>query len=199
MNYYERLNIAETASPEAIKKAYRKLAKQLHPDMNRDRDTTQEFVDLEVAYSCLSNKHSKLAYDQLLRFEREKILNPALNRKYASTVRKRTAPRRKRANYHSNLSYEQYRRDEKYNSSFFGVILKIAFLFLTAGTYYGWLASEGVVMSRQMQKGMEPDMNPMLFVFLSITSLLVIIGLSYLYEPLVKYFIVGRSTKHQKK
>ncbi len=175
------------------------MAKQLHPDMNPDKDTTKEFVELEEAYSGLSNKHSRLAYDQLLRFEREKINNPTMNRKYASTVRKRTAPRRKRAVYHSSLSYEQYMRDEKYNASFFGVFLKVIFLLGTSAAYFGWLISIGLKMSRQIQRNIEPDMPPMLFGLIVLLSLPVIIGLSYLYEPLVKYIIVGRSKKKGKK
>lgn len=192
MNYYERLHISETATPEEIKKAFRRLAKELHPDMNRDRDTTEEFVALEVAYSCLSNKHSRLAYDQLLRFEREKIHNPAMNRRYASTIHKRTAPRRKKATYHSNLSYQQYVRDEKYSSSLLGIVLKTVFLLGVSSIYFGWLISTGSEMSRQIERGIEPDMPPQLFGILTLTALPVIIGITYLYEPLVKLIVVGK-------
>lgn len=175
------------------------MAKRLHPDMNQDRDTTAEFVELEVAYSCLSNAHSRHAYDQLLRFEREKVNNPALNRKHASTVRKRTTTRRKRATYHSNLSYEQYLRDEKYNTSLLGMFLKIVFLLVTSGIYFTWLGLEAEAAERQLEIGLEPDMPPMLISVLVVLALPVIIGLSYLYEPLVKMIIVGRPKKKAKK
>lgn len=52
---YLLLEIDENATNEEIKKAYRRKAHQLHPDKNRDTDTTQEFQKLNYAYQILIN------------------------------------------------------------------------------------------------------------------------------------------------
>lgn len=201
MNYYERLNINESASPEEIKKAYRKLAKQLHPDMNPDRDTTQEFVNLEVAYSCLSNKHSRLAYDQLLRFEREKINNPAMNQKYAQTIRRRTGKRRKRAQYHSNLSYKQYKRDEllmytlaPYIKGSVAVIVALIFFWMIAD----W--SNPSVEEIQARRNPSDSKKVMdgIVMWTFVLPVPSFILLSYMYEPIIKYLIVGKPKRRTK-
>lgn len=62
---YLLLEIDENATNEEIKKAYRRKAHQLHPDKNRDTDTTQKFQELNHAYQILINKSStsKNIYD----------------------------------------------------------------------------------------------------------------------------------------
>ena len=61
MDYYSILGIARTASPEQIKKAYRKLAMTHHPD--RGGDHTQ-FANINSAYDTLSNSDKRNAYDR---------------------------------------------------------------------------------------------------------------------------------------
>ncbi len=54
-NYYKILGVPETASPEEIKKAYKKLALQYHPDRNNDNtETTQKFKEATEAYETLT-------------------------------------------------------------------------------------------------------------------------------------------------
>ncbi|MFQ5746275.1 MAG: molecular chaperone DnaJ [Gemmatimonadota bacterium] len=68
-NYYQILGVAENASPDAIKKAYRKLAKTHHPDANRDDPKAGErFKEISEAYSILSDPEKRRKYDQLRRF-----------------------------------------------------------------------------------------------------------------------------------
>ena len=60
MNYYEVLGIANTAGPEEIKKAYRKLASQHHPDKGGD---TAKFQQIEEAYRILSDPQRRAEFD----------------------------------------------------------------------------------------------------------------------------------------
>src|SRR5215469_9191032 len=55
-DFYEQLGVAKAASPEEIKKAYRKLAMQHHPDRNSgDKAAEQTFKDINEAYDCLKD------------------------------------------------------------------------------------------------------------------------------------------------
>lgn len=63
MNYYETLRVPKTASPEEIKSAYRKLAKEYHPDKNTGEDTKQQFQQIQEAYSVLGDNNKRQEYD----------------------------------------------------------------------------------------------------------------------------------------
>jgi curved DNA-binding protein len=60
-DYYQTLGVSENASPDEIKKAYRKLANQHHPDKGGDQ---AKFKDISVAYENLSDPQKKAEYDQ---------------------------------------------------------------------------------------------------------------------------------------
>lgn len=61
---YETLEISEGASEAEIKKAYRKLARQYHPDVNKDKNAEDKFKEINAAYEILSDKEKKAQYDQ---------------------------------------------------------------------------------------------------------------------------------------
>ena len=61
---YETLGISETASVDEIKKAYRKLARKYHPDVNKDKDAEDKFKEINAAYEVLSDPEKKQQYDQ---------------------------------------------------------------------------------------------------------------------------------------
>ncbi|TVX95086.1 J domain-containing protein [Cohnella terricola] len=67
MNYYERLEIAPNATDQMIKTAYRRLAKQYHPDTNGgSREAELVFKQVQQAYETLSNSETRRQYDASL-------------------------------------------------------------------------------------------------------------------------------------
>jgi DnaJ-class molecular chaperone len=63
-NYYEALGVDKTASIDEIKKAYRKLAMQYHPDRNAgDKDAEAKFKEVGEAYGVLSDDGKRKQYD----------------------------------------------------------------------------------------------------------------------------------------
>lgn len=64
-DFYAILGITRAANKNQVKKAYRKLAKELHPDKNQnDPDSSQKFLDLGAAYEVLSDDEKREMYDK---------------------------------------------------------------------------------------------------------------------------------------
>lgn len=61
---YETLEVSENAAADEIKKAYRKLARKYHPDVNKDAGAEDKFKEINAAYEVLSDPQKKQQYDQ---------------------------------------------------------------------------------------------------------------------------------------
>ncbi|CAN6484806.1 unnamed protein product [Victoria cruziana] len=63
-DYYKRLNVDRDASLQEIKSAYRKLARQYHPDMNKSPGAEEKFKEISAAYEVLSDGEKRSLYDR---------------------------------------------------------------------------------------------------------------------------------------
>ena len=64
MDFYEILGVAKNATQDEIKKAYRKLAMEYHPDRNKwDKQKEEKFKEINEAYSTLSDEQKRRNYD----------------------------------------------------------------------------------------------------------------------------------------
>jgi DnaJ-class molecular chaperone len=64
-DYYKSLGVSRTASAEEISKAYRKLARKYHPDLNPDdKNAKKRFQEIQSAYDCLNDPEKRKLYDQ---------------------------------------------------------------------------------------------------------------------------------------
>src|SRR3981081_1412910 len=64
-DYYKTLGVSKTASAEEIKKAYRKLARQYHPDVNKKPEAEKRFKEVNEANEVLSDPDKRKRYDTI--------------------------------------------------------------------------------------------------------------------------------------
>lgn len=67
--YYALLGIAPEADPAAVKAGYRRAARSVHPDVNREPDAAERFIAVQRAYEVLADAGQRRRYDAALRFE----------------------------------------------------------------------------------------------------------------------------------
>jgi len=63
-DYYDLLQVPRDASADDIKRAYRRLARQLHPDTNADPEAEARFKEVALAYEVLSDPDKRQRYDR---------------------------------------------------------------------------------------------------------------------------------------
>ena len=64
-DYYEILGVPRSASPDDVKKAYRKLARKYHPDVSKEPNAEDRFKEVQEAHGTLKDPEKRAAYDQL--------------------------------------------------------------------------------------------------------------------------------------
>ena len=64
-DYYEVLGVTRSADADAVKRAYRKLARKYHPDVSKVKNAETKFKELQEAYEALRDPEKRAAYDQL--------------------------------------------------------------------------------------------------------------------------------------
>ena len=62
--YYDRLGVSKDASQDEIKRAYRKMSKKYHPDINKEPGSEEKYKEVQEAYETLSDDQKRAAYDQ---------------------------------------------------------------------------------------------------------------------------------------
>lgn len=62
--YYDRLGVSKDASQDEIKRAYRKMSKKYHPDINKEPAAEEKYKEVQEAYETLSDDQKRAAYDQ---------------------------------------------------------------------------------------------------------------------------------------
>lgn len=101
-NYYDALSINESASIDEIKRAYRKKAKQLHPDVNKSVSAEQDFIAINQAYEFVINIKLGLKYDsRAQKFNRSGGYGKVWNDSHQQEARKR-------AEYYSRKKYSDF-------------------------------------------------------------------------------------------
>src|SRR5690349_5143611 len=75
-DYYKTLGVERTASDDAVKKAYRKLARKYHPDVSKEKNAEEQFKEVQEAYEVLKDADKRKAYDQMGFYQPGQDFNP---------------------------------------------------------------------------------------------------------------------------
>ena len=146
MNHYETLEVMQSASQADIKKAYRRLVKKYHPDINPNQDAVEKMVKINEAYELLSNAATKNLYDLYLQGVPVKtVLREQSSEDRYRSAYKMNRARKQRAAVAEQIIYTQkfYRGLRKVciASLVFSIILALDY---NTNTTYGFYMAEKV-------------------------------------------------------
>jgi curved DNA-binding protein CbpA len=144
IDYYKVLNISENATLEEIKKAFRELAKEYHPDKNKSSDASVKFREVFEAYEILKDKITKEIFDERRRKFYNKQSAEFNNEKYTKSdaYENVKTEANKRAEYFSKMTFDDFLQSSifmlKKATSKFALILM--FLFGLFMIFFGFFA-----------------------------------------------------------
>jgi len=124
-NYYEILEVSETASPEVIERVYKLLAKKHHPDVNpgNKKEAEEKFKLITAAYDVLSNPEKRKEYDAELKASKAQSQNTYTTQSqpyygYDSNM----TEEQKQAVQKANMEYE---KSKAYNEAYYDVLKRM--------------------------------------------------------------------------
>jgi hypothetical protein len=148
LNFYEILDIGQAANDEEIRTAFRRLAKQYHPDVSSDPDASARFRLVYIAYDTLKDPVKRRLYDQMQHGDISFIPVETIDGYNMTPSQYERWQRRaaRRAAYYERMKYEEFEEKETVGDKFsfhFRQIFAFAlfFCFLVAGLcmiFYGF-------------------------------------------------------------
>jgi len=141
-DYYKILSVERSDGTATIKRVFRRLALQLHPDINQAPNAHQQFVDLNEAYNILRNPVKRKRYNRLLdsyKIEKEKTQRD--NRKQKSRESSINKSARKGKSKGQKYASESGRRFKKRTSSWKSNFLADVFLEITFRALWAMISS----------------------------------------------------------
>jgi hypothetical protein len=116
-DYYEILNVSNTASIQEIKRSFRILAKKYHPDLNKSPDASIKFQEVYIAYEILTDVTKRAFYDKELAFDnkkRESQFDNSKSNKSSDSSNYNSDKNYRQAN-DQNFEYSSKKRAEEYS------------------------------------------------------------------------------------
>ncbi|MFY7971076.1 MAG: DnaJ domain-containing protein [Flavobacteriales bacterium] len=135
-NYYEILEVAPHASPDDIRKSFRRLVKLYHPDLNPNPDAKYRFMEVHEAYEFLCNHQRRQSYDRSRQqadfiSEAEKARRQQVYRQWVAQQQELAA---KRAAYYATRDFKTYQESNWYRiAKKVNVGVNIVFILISFG------------------------------------------------------------------
>lgn len=132
-SYYEILGVSINATEDEIRKAYRRRAKEFHPDLNKAPDAGAKFLIVKKAYETLINKNKRIVYNN-------KRKNPHSSYDAYMAWKKKKKEEEEREEF---LRYQEFIRErERFRNSKLYVPMKIFMMF---GAFLGYCVGLGII------------------------------------------------------